>query len=53
MNMNNPFNITFGLEPVNYIKSIYESEKIINEFSSESPSNYVYLITGLRGFKTV
>ena len=47
--MNNPFTTTFGIEPPNYIKRNVESEKIITEFSSESPSNYVYIITGLRG----
>ena len=47
--MNNPFSMTFGIEPNNYIKRIKESEKIISEFSSETPSNYVYIITGLRG----
>lgn len=47
--MNNPFSTTFGIEPSNYIKRNKESEKIISEFSSESPSNYVYIITGLRG----
>ena len=47
--MDNPFNTTFGIAPNNYIKRIKESQKIIDDFSSESPSNYVYLITGLRG----
>ncbi len=47
--MNNPFSITFGLEPTNYIKRIKESDKIIEEFSNELVSNYVYIITGIRG----
>ena len=47
--MDNPFNTTFGIAPNNYINRIKESQKIIDDFSSESPSNYVYLITGLRG----
>lgn len=47
--MNNPFSTTFGIEPGNYIRRNLESEKIIDDFSSETPSNYVYLITGLRG----
>ena len=47
--MSNPFSITFGIEPSNYIKRIKESDKIISEFESEKPSNYVYIITGLRG----
>lgn len=47
--MNNPFSITFGLEPNNYIKRIKETDKIVSEFSSSVVSNYVYLITGIRG----
>ena len=47
--MTNPFTITFGIEPSNYINRLKESEKIVEEFSSENPSNYVYLITGPRG----
>jgi len=45
----NPFSITFGIEPQNYIERIKESKRIISEFSAENPSNYVYIITGLRG----
>ncbi|MBR0419937.1 MAG: ATP-binding protein [Erysipelotrichaceae bacterium] len=45
----NPFSITFGIEPQNYIERIKESQKIISEFSAEIPSNCVYIITGLRG----
>lgn len=47
--MNNPFSMTFGIEPNNYIRRIKESELIINEFTSLNPSNYVYIITGIRG----
>lgn len=46
---NNPFSLTFGIEPNNLIKRIKETDKIISEFSNETVSNYVYLITGLRG----
>ena len=46
---NNPFSITFGIEPNNLIKRIRETNKVIEEFSSETVSNYVYVITGLRG----
>lgn len=47
--MNNPFSLTFGIEPKNYIDRIIEKDQIICSFSSESPSNYVYLLTGVRG----
>lgn len=46
---NNPFSTTFGIEPNNIIRRIKETDRIISEFSSESVSNYVYIITGLRG----
>ncbi|MBQ7277280.1 MAG: AAA family ATPase [Bacilli bacterium] len=45
----NPFSMTFGIEPNNYIKRIKESELIISEFTALNPSNYVYIITGIRG----
>ncbi len=45
----NPFSTTFGIEPSNYIDRSEESKNIIEEFSSETPSNLVYLISGLRG----
>lgn len=47
--MSNPFSTTFGIEPSNYIQREKETKKIINDFSQEEPSNYVYLITGVRG----
>lgn len=47
--MNNPFSTTFGLEPNNFIKWVDESNKIISEFSSDNPPNYVYFFTGIRG----
>lgn len=47
--LNNPFSTTFGIEPNNLIKRIKETDRIISEFSSENISNYVYIITGLRG----
>lgn len=45
----NPFSTTFGIEPDNYIARIKEQNQIISEFSAAKPSNYVYLITGVRG----
>lgn len=47
--MNNPFSITFGLVPNNFIKWVDESYKIISEFSSDNSPNYVYFLTGIRG----
>lgn len=52
--MNNPFSITFGLEPNNFIKWVDEGNKIISEFSSDNLPNYACFLTGIRGFsKTV
>ena len=46
--MNNLFSTTFGLEPNNFIKWVDESNKIISEFYSDNPPNYVYFLTGIR-----
>ena len=46
---NNPFTITFGIEPSAPIKRIVEAEKIIDDFSSDPIGNHVYIITGPRG----
>ena len=52
--MHNPFSTTFGMEPNNFIQRLEESKQIISEFNDVNPSNYVYLITGVRGIgKTV
>lgn len=40
--MSNPFSLAFGIEPINYIDRINDRDKIINDFSSENPANYVY-----------
>ena len=45
----NPFNISFGEEPMHYISRLEYSDEIINTFKSEYPSTRLFLITGLRG----
>jgi ABC-type enterochelin transport system ATPase subunit len=47
--MDNPFNISFGKKPYQYISRFMQSHKVIDTFTSENPSTNVYLITGLRG----
>lgn len=47
--MSNPFSLTFGLKPAAYIDRMVEKDKIISDFSDPNPSNYVYLLTGIRG----
>lgn len=46
--MNNPFELTFGLKPNNYIPRINQSEEIISNFKS-STGNKLFFITGVRG----
>lgn len=46
--MQNPFNITFGVEPSQYINRDPEFREIVNNFNGDS-SSQVYLITGVRG----
>ena len=43
----NPFELTFGLKPNNYISRLQQSEEIISAF--ENGTNHVYMITGVRG----
>lgn len=47
--MVNPFSKTFGREPKNYIERTYEKDRIIEDFSSEEPSDFTYFICGPRG----
>ena len=46
--MNNPFELTFGLKPSNYISRLKQSEEIISNFKSPT-GNKSFLITGVRG----
>ena len=46
--MNNPFELTFGLKPNNYISRLKQSEEIISNFKSPT-GNKSLLITGVRG----
>lgn len=47
--MTNPFTISFGIEPKEYISRPEQTSNIVESFMSESPSNYVYMLTGIRG----
>ena len=46
---NNPFNITFGEEPENYIARTSETNQIENSFNSDVPESKVFILTGPRG----
>ena len=49
MNNNNPFSITFGIEPSQYIERFSQTDEILQTFNADEPSNYVFIITGVRG----
>lgn len=46
---NNPFNITFGKEPISLISRDNEISEITNSFISENPDSQVYILNGSRG----
>lgn len=48
MKKDNPFAMTFGLKPENYISRATASDEIISNFEN-SKANNVYIITGVRG----
>ena len=47
--MPNPFTLSFGIEPREYISRTQQTSEIINTFMSETPSNYTYMLSGIRG----
>lgn len=52
--MNNPFTLSFGKKPLQYISRISQTNEILENFDAPSPSNQIYMIAGVRGLgKTV
>ena len=47
--MNNPFTLSFGKKPLQYISRISQTNEIIENFSAPQPSNQIYMLTGVRG----
>lgn len=47
--MANPFSLTFGREPEEYIIRPTQTEEIISTFTSEKPLTQAYIIAGVRG----
>ena len=47
--MVNPFTLSFGIEPKEYISRNQQTSKIMDSFLSEAPSNYMYMLSGIRG----
>lgn len=45
----NPFSLSFGIEPTKYISRLALTDKIITSFSSTAAENRAYMITGVRG----
>ena len=46
--MNSPC-LTFGMKPANFIERLRDKTQIIEDFSADSPVDYVYVLTGVRG----
>ena len=47
--MENPFTLTFGQKPTEFISRTDQIGKIIHTFDMENPSNKVYMVAGVRG----
>ena len=47
--MENPFTLTFGKSPKQYISQIVQKTEIIDAFTSENISQQAFIITGVRG----
>ena len=47
--MGNPFTLSFGKKPAEFISRISQTNQILDDFNSENPSSQVYMITGVRG----
>ena len=49
MSGTNPFTLTFGQKPTEFISRNEQIEKVIGSFNMETASNRVYMISGVRG----
>lgn len=47
--MNNPFTLSFGKKPLQYISRIAQTNEIIENFMAQEPPNQIYMLTGVRG----
>ncbi len=47
--MGNPFSLSFGKKPGEYISRITQTNEVLETFQDDEPSNQVYMITGARG----
>lgn len=49
MSKSNPFTLSFGKEPKEYIKRLQVIDEIVDDFNRENPSSSIYVISGVRG----
>ena len=47
--MSNPYTLVFGQSPYERVDRNAQMERVLSEFTAERPSNYLNLITGIRG----
>ena len=47
--MSNPYTLVFGQPPLEVVERTAQAEWIISDFCQERPSNYLNLVTGIRG----
>ena len=47
--MGNPFSLSFGKKPGEYISRITQTNEVLETFQDDEPSNQVYMVTGARG----
>ena len=47
--MSNPFTLSFGKKPAQFISRITQTNEIVENFMEETPSTQIYMLTGVRG----
>ena len=47
--MSNPFSLSFGMEPQEYITRTQQISQVIDSFKDENPESHIYMLTGVRG----
>ena len=45
----NPFSVSFGIEPSNYISRFSLTDEVVGSFTAENTTDHVFMITGVRG----
>lgn len=47
--MNNPFTLSFGKKPLQYVSRIAQTQKIVETFNDTEVTEQIFMITGVRG----